>query len=126
LGEMLSRFNRFQTANKSHFPLRMKAYIEAYGEYLRSVKVACELRVEFELRFMNLNLSTSSGKDLDRTKKLMVMISSSLDASERNAHKVNAVVQSFGESVAGAVSMNRANHGFHADAHKTASGETGR
>jgi len=108
LGKMLSRFDRFRTTNMSHFSPRMKAYMEAYGEYLRSVKVASELRVEFELRFMNFNLSPSTGDDLDRTEKLMVMISSSLETSERNAQKVNAVVQSFGGSVSGADSTNRA------------------
>jgi len=93
LGKMLSRFDRFRTANMSRFSPLMKAYMEAYEEYLKSVKVASELRVEFELRFVNLNLAPSTGDDLDRTEMLMVMISSSLETSERNAQKVNAVVQ---------------------------------
>ncbi len=95
LGDVVATIDRFRTNNICYLPASTRVYIAAYEEYLQSVKAAAELRVAFERKFMGLHVWTCSAEDVDQMKKLSVMNGPSLEACERNAHKVNEVIKSF-------------------------------
>jgi hypothetical protein len=93
LGDVVAAIDRFRTNNICYLPVSTRVYIAAYEEYLQSVKAAAELRVAFEREFMGLHMWTCSAEDVDHMRKLSIMIGPSLEACERNAHKVNLVVR---------------------------------
>jgi len=91
LADMVAVADRFRMTNMRYLAASMQTYIMGYEDYLQSVKTASELRVSFERRFMELNLSTSNEEDVEHTKKLAAMIESSLDTCEKKAHRVNLI-----------------------------------
>ena len=95
LGDVVAAIDRFRTTNIRYLPASTRVYIAAYEEYLQSVKAAAELRVAFEREFRGLHMWTCSAEEVDHMRKLSVMIGPSLEACERNAHKVNVVIKSF-------------------------------
>lgn len=95
LGDAVVRFARFRADNECYLSVPTRAYVEAYEEYLQSVKTAAELRVALEQQFMELDISTNSVEEVDHVKKLSGMIGPSLDDCEEKAHKVNEVINSF-------------------------------
>jgi hypothetical protein len=95
LKEVMTAITRFRTTNIDYLSTSTATYISTYEEYLQSVEAATKLRVALELKFMELNIWTSSTEDVNEVIKLSKMIDPSLEACQRNAQKVKVMAEYF-------------------------------